>query len=85
MEIKSASGFSSSMLKGLDYWDGLLAERQARDVAPVPQKARRRFIVYAGKPETIGEVHLLPWTDLDKLLLIEKDKHGQTSEHKPLC
>ncbi|MDR1358951.1 MAG: ATP-binding protein [Coriobacteriales bacterium] len=77
VEIKSASGFSSSMLKGLDYWDGLLAEHQARDMAPVPQKAHRRFIVYAGKPETIGEIHLLPWTDLDKLLLIEKDKPGR--------
>ncbi|MCL2504490.1 MAG: ATP-binding protein [Coriobacteriia bacterium] len=31
VEIKSASGFSASMLKGLHFWDKLLATRQAGD------------------------------------------------------
>jgi predicted AAA+ superfamily ATPase len=68
VEIKSASGFSTSMLKGLNYWDNLLVKHQKGDGLTAPKKSDKQFIVYTGRSEKIGSVQLLSWTDLHKLL-----------------
>ena len=66
VEIKSASGFSPSMLKGLHFWDSLLASRKAGDASLM--QIYGKFIVYAGKPESIGDIQLLSWTDIAQLM-----------------
>ena len=65
VEIKSASGFSTSMLKGLHFWQSLpvRCEREAS-----AKSACDLFVVYAGQSESIGDIGLLAWTDLCKLL-----------------
>jgi len=65
VEIKSASGFSSSMLKGLHFWSSQITSRKAGDESMPPD---RMFIVYAGRSESIGGIKLLSWSDLDMLL-----------------
>jgi len=65
VEIKSASGFSSSMLKGFGFWDKLNAEHAQENV---PQSKESKYIVYAGQPQQVGDVRLLSWTDLSSLL-----------------
>jgi len=89
VEIKAASGFSSSMLKGLDYWDRLIAQNSTSEVHGDPEhgdpergdpergdpehgdptKPLRKFLIYAGQPETVGNTQLVSWTDTVKLLL----------------
>jgi len=65
VEIKSASGFSTSMLKGLQFWGNLSEQQKQSDSA---SKTCNMFVVYAGPPEAIGGIHLLSWADLRELL-----------------
>ena len=65
VEIKSASGFSTSMLKGLHFWENLPARRESKE--PV-KKTCDMFVVYTGPPESIGDIRLMSWTDLYELL-----------------
>jgi predicted AAA+ superfamily ATPase len=67
VEIKSASGFSTSMLKGLTYWNNLRSQNQASNLPENYERSIGKFLVYAGKSETVGETQLLAWTDLARL------------------
>ena len=68
VEIKAASGFSSSMLKGLDYWDSLIAQSSLSGERDDLKKPIRKYLVYAGQPETVGNTQLVNWADTSKFL-----------------
>jgi len=68
VEIKSSSGFSSSMLAGLHFWKNLSAQKIK---SHSPKREIAMFLIYAGETETVGDIKLLPWNSVYKDLNIK--------------